>query len=87
MISETQLQQDTHATLQRVVEERAPVMVTLDSTHQVIMMALDDFLSYDETSFLMRGRNGEKLLEALQNIKDGKVVTKTMADLNALDEA
>ncbi len=54
-------------TLDRVVEEHDPVLITRDrGKPPVVLISLEDFASYEKTAHLMRNpRNAKRLLEAI----------------------
>ena len=51
----------------------------------VVVMSLDNYNSMDETDYLMSTpANKEMMYKSLQQLKEGKVVTKTIAELEKM---
>lgn len=60
-------------TMQRVCEDRAPVVITRRRDQAVVMMALEDYEALAETAYLLRSpRNAKRLRDAVEQLRRGK---------------
>lgn len=71
--------------IQQVNDDHTPVRIA-SKAGDVVLMSAEDFDSWQETIYLLRSpANARRLMEAVARDKAGyTVVTKTMADLDAL---
>jgi len=67
------LRRNLATTLDRVVEDHEPVIITRGRGKPVaVLISLEDFGSYDETSYLLASpKNRERLLEAVRRLENG----------------
>ena len=70
-----------------VCKDHAPVIITKKGDTPVVMMSLEDYDALEETAYLLRSpKNAKRLTGALEDIRKGKVVRKTLKELvNACD--
>ncbi|MDX8390392.1 MAG: type II toxin-antitoxin system prevent-host-death family antitoxin [Mariprofundaceae bacterium] len=62
------------STLDKVNEDHKPIMITRQNGKPAVLLSLEDFQSYEETSYLMASpRNATRLNEAIDQIESGKV--------------
>ena len=67
-------------TIDRVCEDRDPVIITKKNDKSVVMMALEDFESLEETAYLLRSpKNARRLLESIHQLESGKGTEKELA--------
>ncbi|HMP73985.1 MAG TPA: type II toxin-antitoxin system prevent-host-death family antitoxin [Kiritimatiellia bacterium] len=60
-------------TMQRVCEDRAPVVITRRRDQAVVMMALEDYEALEETAYLLRSpKNARRLREAVEQLREGQ---------------
>ncbi|WIM66892.1 type II toxin-antitoxin system prevent-host-death family antitoxin [Corynebacterium breve] len=72
-ISYTESRKRYAEVLDHVTDNREPVIVTRAGHESVVVMALDDFNSMQETAYLMRSpRNAQRLFESLEEVRSGK---------------
>jgi antitoxin YefM len=72
-ITYTAARENLAATMDRVCEESAPVMITRNRDQTVVMMSLKDYESAEETAYLLRSpKNAMRLLEGIQELEAGK---------------
>jgi len=58
------------STMDRVVQNREPVIVTRQNREPVVMLSLSDFKSYEETMHLMRSiNNANRLNQAIESLE------------------
>ncbi len=80
-ITLTALRSNLAKTIDRVVQDSNPVIVTRARSKPVVIMSLDDYESYEETAYLMRSpANAKNLIDSEQQIKEGKVVKYTVKE-------
>lgn len=69
------------STLDKVNEDHKPVMITRQNGKPAVLMSLEDFHSYQETSYLMASpKNAERLNKAISEIESGKGVQHDLLD-------
>ena len=70
------------ATMQRVCEDHAPVVITRRRDQAVVMMALDDYEALEETAYLLRSpRNAQRLRDAVNQLRNGRGVARRLPEL------
>ena len=68
-------------TLDKVNDDHKPVMITRQNGKPAVVISLDDFQSYEETSYLMASpKNAERLNQAIAEIEAGKVKQHELID-------
>ena len=76
---------DTRANLKdvmdRVVEDRAPVVVTRRNAEAVVMVSLSDWNAMEETLHLMSNpANAQRLMEAIRELDAGQGVARDLIE-------
>jgi len=52
--------------MNKVADDRAPVLITRQAGNPVVMMSLQDFNALEETAYLMRSpKNAKRLMESI----------------------
>jgi antitoxin YefM len=71
--SYSELRRNLAATLDSVVDDHAPVIITRErGKPAAVLMSLEDFASYEETRFLLQSpRNADRLLKAVAELDKG----------------
>lgn len=71
--SYSELRKHLAATLDRVTEDHEPVVITRDKGKPAaVLISLEDFASYEETSYLLQSPvNAERLLKAVAELEAG----------------
>lgn len=68
-------------TIEKVVSDRAPVIITKKNDMSVVMMALDDYEALEETAYLLRSpKNARRLLESVAELDAGKGVEREIIE-------
>jgi antitoxin YefM len=69
----SELRRNLAATLDRVVEDHEPVIITRGrGKPAAVLLSLEDFQSQDETSYLLASpKNRDRLLEAVRRLENG----------------
>lgn len=60
-------------TIEKVVSDRAPVIITKKNDMSVVMMALEDYEALEETAYLLRSpKNAQRLIESITELDAGR---------------
>lgn len=55
--------------MNKVGDDRAPVLITRQAGQPVVMMSLQDFNALEETAYLMRSpKNAKRLMESIEQL-------------------
>jgi antitoxin YefM len=69
------------ATLDAVVNDREPVIITRAGHDPVVMVALDDFEALQETAYLLRSpENARRLIASISRLEDGQGSTHELLE-------
>ena len=72
-MSYTSLRNSLASTLDKVNEDHVPVIITRQNGSPAVLISLEDFQSYEETSYLMASsKNAKRLNRAIDQIEAGK---------------
>jgi antitoxin YefM len=69
-ISYSALRSDLAGTMDRVCDDREPIVVTRKNGRSVVILSLEDYASLEETAYLLRSpANAKRLLGSIQELK------------------
>jgi antitoxin YefM len=72
-ISYTAARENLAATMDKVCQDHAPVVITRKRDQAVVMLSLEDFEALEETAYLLKSpRNAKRLLDAIESLNAGK---------------
>ena len=72
-ITYTSVRENLAKTIEKVVSDRDPVIITKKNDMSVVMISLDDYESLQETAYLLRSpKNARRLLESIAELEEGK---------------
>lgn len=72
-ITYTAARENLAATMDKVCEDRDPVIITRKREQAVVMMSLDEYEALEETAYLLKSpANAKRLLESIQQLEQGK---------------
>lgn len=55
--------------MNKVTDDRAPVLITRQTGNPVVMMSLQDFNALEETAYLLRSpKNAKRLMESIEQL-------------------
>jgi antitoxin YefM len=55
--------------MNKVSEDRAPILITRQNGSPVVMMSLDDYNALEETAYLLRSpKNAKRLMESIEQL-------------------
>lgn len=67
--------------MNKVTEDRAPVLITRQAGEPVVMMSLQDFNALEETAYLMRSpKNAKRLMESIEQFSASGGQTRAQVD-------
>lgn len=82
-ITYTAARENLASTIDRVCEDRDPIIITRKRNQSVVMISLEDYESLEETAYLLRSpANAKRLVSALENLEKGNAEAKEI-DLEA----
>ncbi len=80
-ITYTAARQNLAKTMERVCEDRAPVIVTRKASNSVVIMSLEDYEALEETAYLLRSpKNTRRLVESIVQLENGKGVERELVE-------
>ena len=80
-ISYTSFRKKLAHTLDKVNEDHIPVMITRQNGEPAIVMSVQDFKSYEETSYLMASpENAMRLNESIAEIEAGNITQQGLIE-------
>jgi len=60
-------------TMDRVVNNHEPVIITRSREQAVVMLSLEDYKAMEETAYLLRSpKNAQRLLESIAQLESGR---------------
>ena len=78
-ITYTAARENLAATINRVCEDNAPVVITRNRDQAVVMLSLAEYESLQETAYLLRSpANAKRLLKSIDSLEGGKRIRKTL---------
>ena len=81
VISYSAFRAELATTLDQVVANHSPVMITRQNGTHAVVMSLEDSAAYEETAYLLRSpKNRNRLLESLQQLNSGNVIERELQE-------
>ena len=72
-VTYTAARENLAATMDRVCNDREPVIITRNRDQAVVMVSLEDYKALDETAYLTRSpKNAKRLLASIRQLEAGK---------------
>lgn len=70
----TQARKNFSAVMDRVCDDRAPLVITRQKERPVVMMSLADYNAIEETLYLIKSpKNAARLAQALEDLEERKM--------------
>ncbi len=67
--------------MNKVTDDRTPILITRQTGQPVVMMSLQDFNALEETAYLMRSpKNAKRLMESIEQLAAQGGTTKELLD-------
>ena len=80
-INYTTARQHLSATMDRVNNDRAPLLVTRQKGEPVVMMSLAEYNALEETAYLLRSpANAQRLLSSVHSLRTGQAQARQLID-------
>ena len=80
-ITYTAARQNLAKTMEKVCENRAPIIVTRKTSNSVVIMSLEDYEALEETSYLLRSpKNTRRLIESIVQLENDKGTEKELLE-------
>ncbi len=81
-VTYTAARENLAATMDRVCEDREPVIITRNRDQAVVMVSLKDYKALEETAYLMRSpANARRLLSSIHQLEAGKGKTRKLKEV------
>jgi antitoxin YefM len=82
-ISYTAARENLAATMDKVCDDHAPIVITRNREQAVVMMSLADYEALEETAYLLKSpKNARRIMSAIAQLDAGKGVARAV-DLSA----
>jgi antitoxin YefM len=82
-ISYTAARENLAATMDKVCDDHAPIVITRNREQAVVMMSLADYEALEETAYLLKSpKNAKRIMSAIAQLDAGKGVARAV-NLNA----
>jgi len=77
----TAARENLAATMDKVCNDREPVIITRNRNQAVVMVSLEDYKALDETAYLTRSpKNAKRLLASIRQLEAGKGKVRKLKD-------
>ena len=78
-ISYTTARENLAATMHKVCDDHAPIIITRNRDQAVVMISLEDFESLEETAYLLKNpKNSQRIMSAITQLDAGKGVERAV---------
>lgn len=68
-------------TMDRVINDHEPLIITRSNQSAVVMLSLADYKAMEETSYLLRApKNAKRLLESIAQLETGRGQVRELAE-------
>lgn len=76
-ITYTAARENLASTMDRVCQDRNPLIITRKRNQSVVMMSLEDYESLEETAYLLRSpANAKRLMESMEAMDKGDLISR-----------
>jgi antitoxin YefM len=80
-ITYTNARQNFKSTMDKVCDDRAPLIITRQDADSVVMMSLEDYNALEETAYLLKSpKNAARLAKATDDVKKRKYRRRALKD-------
>ena len=81
-ITYTAARENLASTMDKVCDDREPVIITRNRDQAVVMVSLEDYKAMEETAYLMRSpANARRLLTSIRQLESGQGKTRKLKEL------
>ncbi|WP_018465300.1 type II toxin-antitoxin system Phd/YefM family antitoxin [Calidithermus timidus] len=72
-ITYTHARQNLAKTMDEIIDNHDPIIITRNNGRAVVMMSLEDFNAWQETAYLMSNpANARRLMRSIESLEQGK---------------
>jgi antitoxin YefM len=76
-----QIKEDLPEVMEKVCNDRTPVIITREDKRPVVLMSLADYQAYEETAYLLKSpNNAQRLLESIAELESGGGVARELLE-------
>ncbi len=81
VITYTAARQNLAKTMEKVCQDRAPIIITRKTSNSVVMMSLEDYEALEETAYLLRSpKNTRRLIASIAQLENDKGTEKELLE-------
>ncbi len=81
IVNYTDLRKHLASTMDKVIQERMPIVITRQNSEPIVMMSLKDFNAYQETAYLLNNpKNAARLRDSVKAVKSGHVSSHALLE-------
>jgi antitoxin YefM len=81
VITYTAARQNLAKTMEKVCQDRAPIIITRKASNSVVIMSLEDYEALEETAYLLRSpKNTRRLIESIAQLENDKGTEKELLE-------
>ncbi|RIH84498.1 type II toxin-antitoxin system Phd/YefM family antitoxin [Calidithermus roseus] len=80
-ITYTHARQNLAKTMDEVIDNHDPIIITRNNDRAVVMISLEDFNAWQETAYLMSNpANARRLMRSIESLEQGKGKVKELLE-------
>ncbi|MFN2139710.1 MAG: type II toxin-antitoxin system prevent-host-death family antitoxin [Candidatus Promineifilaceae bacterium] len=80
-VSYTHARNNLAKTMDKVIDDHAPITITRKKDKAVVLISLDDYQALEETAYLLRSpRNAQRLLQSILELEAGNGVERELVE-------
>ncbi|HEY88649.1 MAG TPA: type II toxin-antitoxin system prevent-host-death family antitoxin [Thermoflexia bacterium] len=80
-ITYTAARQNLAKTMEKICKDHAPVIVTRRTSNSVVIMSLEDYEAFEETTYLLRSpKNVRRLIESIAQLENDEGTEKELLE-------
>ncbi len=77
----TTVRQNLAKTIDRVIDDHEPIIITKKSDRAVVMISLEDYEAMEETAYLLRSpANADRLMRSISQLETGKGIEHKLVE-------
>lgn len=81
VITYSAFRKDLAQTLDKVTDDRSPILITRQSGKPAVLISLEDYNAYEETAYLLSNpQNAQRLRDAIKQAKSGKLAQRELIE-------
>ncbi len=77
----TTVRQNLAKTIDRVIDDHEPIIITKKNDRAVVMISLEDYEAMEETAYLLRSpANADRLMRSISQLETGKGIEHKLVE-------